>query len=198
MLPFITNYLLSLHNRRRRRAGLASGARAGVFATAARIWSEVAAARGLAGDDPDQPGLRFAGAIHGVGCELVLDDERLIFRTSLRVILPTEAATRMRLSPSETGWARTVRLLGRRIRSGDAEFDHCFTVAADSEDVALAVLDATTRAALMSVRERAPHVRWEQREILVEMDGAELGHDVLLDLIDAFVRAPGAPLTPYR
>ena len=90
------------------------------------------------------------------------------------------------------------RLLGRRYSTGDEAFDAAFLTTSTSAQAASAALDAEARAALLAVAHRLPELDFGRRGFALRMQGVELGHEALLALLDALVRAPASAAMPYR
>jgi hypothetical protein len=199
VLPFLSERLMALFqrglgDRRTRRSSHLSS----VFLTAARIWSEVAEARGLeAVDDPMRRELRYAGAIRGMPCELALLDVGEGFVTVLRVE-KAELRGEVRVVPRAPLASLAHRLLGRRHVTGDEAFDAAFLTTSTSVRAASATLDTEARAALLAVAHRLPVLELGRGGLALQMQGVELGHDALLALLDALVRAPASAAMPYR
>jgi hypothetical protein len=176
-----------------------AGQHASVLGMARRLWSEIAEARGLDLVTDPESVLRFEGAIRGVRCELsLLEDPASGFRTTLRAALPATAPSRVCVGPARTTWAMAAAVLGRRVRTGDVEFDRAYSVTSDPRRTARTPVDAAARAALLAVRHRAPRLVRDGREVFLEMDGAELDQPALLDLVDALVCPPERDAAPYR
>ncbi|MEJ7735572.1 MAG: hypothetical protein WKG00_41095 [Polyangiaceae bacterium] len=201
MLPWLSDRLVTLFSRgsegRRRMRRSAHGS--SVFATAARVWSEVADARGLeAVDDPMRRELRYAGAIRGLPCELALEDTGESFATWLTVERTADLPAAVRVVRAAPMAALAARILRRRHASGDADFDAVFLITSASALAVTMALDEDARAALLAVAHRLPELNVSSRAVALRMQGVELGHDALLALIDALVRAPTAAAMPYR
>jgi hypothetical protein len=200
VLEWLSDQLVDLTvrgvERRRRRRSLHLTS---VFATAVRVWSEVAAARGLvAVDDPTRRELRYAGALRGLPCELALVDSGASFATWLTVQRAAELPADVHVAGAAPMAALAARVVGRRRATGDDDFDAAFlTTSASVRAVALA-LDEGARAALLAVAHRLPRARFSPRRVSLQMQGAELGHETLLDLLDALVRAPATAAVAYR
>jgi hypothetical protein len=184
-----------LADRRLRRSSHLSS----VFVAAARVWAEVAESRGLeAVDDPTRRELRYAGAIRGIPCELALLDTGQGFVTVLRVEKAADVAGDVRVVAAAPLASIAQRLLGRRCATGDEAFDAAFLTTSTSAQAPAVLLDAEARAAILAVAHRLPELDLGRRGVALRMQGAELGHEVLRDLIDALVRAPTGAAMPYR
>jgi hypothetical protein len=178
----MSNAFMRLYRGQRRRGRVVQST---VPEVAARVWGEVASARGLAEIAAENgPLLSFTGTVRGVPCTLDLLEVPGSIVPRTRV-----AATRhddgqwLRVGTASAARRLGATLAGRRVATGDAGFDAAFVARGDG-----AVLDEVVRAALEAVGPRYPELRVAGAEVELTMEGAELVHECLGAVLDAVVR----------
>ncbi|MBI4951148.1 MAG: hypothetical protein HY908_03880 [Myxococcales bacterium] len=185
MWYFLSNALTKLYQG----AGPQPGAPAGssTHDVVLRVWREVVEPEEMSlADAPEGVVFLLAGSWHGHPCELALVRVKgsIVPRTRVRSSAAS-AEARLRVAPRSAWRGLAAGVTGQRVRTGDLDFDRAFVVTGAAGARAL---DAASREVLLFERAREPELRIARGELVLHMEGAELGHESVAALLDACVR----------
>lgn len=95
---------------------------------------------------------------------------------------------RLAVAPVSFGRSVAARLTGSRVQTGDPEFDESFVILSEPASFASTFLDGDTRAGLLAMRSRNPHVRVDGDAVTMELEGTEMVHENLHAIVGLLSR----------